>query len=405
MKNQRRAFQAAGVALLSAISSAEGHDLNASGTCAPLNLPIAQVTAPPTQYIDFCRLNPGHCNMTGPTILYWTAPVRQTVDRVNRAVNSEVVFVPDPEWQGEEEVWSYPVNGRGDCEDFALEKRRRLVEFGLPRASMTMAIAHHKAKLSSHAVLLLETTGGTLVLDNMSDEIGCWGRVQLNYESRERPDGRWSRFDQSFWNFEPATIAGMWGHSCRATAEVERHGTARKITAHAQQQLFAGIQAEASRASLVGAPEGSLNGLLTAIATWLSFNLGLPAIYENPQVRFLPQEEIAAMHLANLAPERWNYTAADGSRDKVVSAYSTLSRTILLQDTWIGKNPAELSILVHEMVHHLQTVGGRKYECAATREKAAYEAQALALAQFGRTLKEEFGIDEMTLLARTTCSP
>jgi predicted transglutaminase-like cysteine proteinase len=82
-----------------------------------------------------------------------------------------------------------------------------LVEFGLPRASMTMAIAHHKAKLSSHAVLLAETSDGTFVLDNMSDGIRCWSDAQLNYESRERPDGQWARFDQSKWTFETTSLA------------------------------------------------------------------------------------------------------------------------------------------------------------------------------------------------------
>jgi len=151
--------------------------------------------------------------------------------------------------------------------------------------------------------------------------------------------------------------------------------------------------------------EGSLEGLLTAIVTWLSANLDLPAVYDHPRVAFAPQREITAMHLAAADAETWSEVLADGSRNEIVSVYSTASRTIFLQDNWTGTSAAELSILVHEMVHHLQTVGGLRYACPAARERPAYKAQALALAQFGTSLKEAFGIDEMTLLVRTTCVP
>ena len=37
----------------------------------------------------------------------------------------------DMEMWGREEVWSYP-EGIGDCEDYALEKRRQLMALGVP---------------------------------------------------------------------------------------------------------------------------------------------------------------------------------------------------------------------------------------------------------------------------------
>ena len=55
------------------------------------------------------------------------------------------------------------------------------------------------------------------------------------------------------------------------------------------------------------------------------------------------------------------------------------------------------------MVHHLQNVGGLKYECPQAREKPAYRAQSQWLGLFGRNLADEFEIDRMTLLVRTSC--
>lgn len=70
---------------------------------------------------------------------------------------------------------------------------------------------------------------------------------------------------------------------------------------------------------------------------------------------------------------------------------------------WTGKSPADVSVLVHEMVHHVQNVAGLKYACPEEREKPAYDAQNQWLALFGRKVTEEFELDPMTLLVRTNC--
>lgn len=167
--------------------------------CSRLNLPEQLVGPPPMAYVEFCESNPGHCEMSGVQSQIWTPSLTEILSHVNQEVNAEIRYVPDLEWTGDEDRWSYPVKGAGDCEDFALEKRRRLVEAGLPRAAMTMAIAHHRTDGFSHAVLLIETTRGSFVLDQLSAEINCWKDSPFDFEARERPDGQWTRFDQSRW--------------------------------------------------------------------------------------------------------------------------------------------------------------------------------------------------------------
>jgi hypothetical protein len=137
-----------------------------------------------------------------------------------------------------------------------------------------------------------------------------------------------------------------------------------------------------------------VNALLTAIVTWLSINFGLPAIYDHPTIELSPAARIAEI--------RYGVGNSIGSRE-VVAIYDDAKKEILLPDTWTGKIPADLSILVHEMVHHLQNVGGLKYECPASREKLAYAAQNAWLGLFGQNLSAEFKLDPMTLKLATRC--
>jgi hypothetical protein len=88
---------------------------------------------------------------------------------------------------------------------------------------------------------------------------------------------------------------------------------------------------------------------------------------------------------------------------EVVSLYSNETKTIYLLDGWKGKTPGELSMLVHEMVHHLQSVGQIKFACPQEREKLAYKAQDDWLGLFGRDLMQDFQIDPFSLLVKTNC--
>lgn len=121
-----------------------------------------------------------------------------------------------------------------------------------------------------------------------------------------------------------------------------------------------------------------MEAALTTIAVWLSFNLMLPPIYEHPHVEF-------------------------ASLSRLEAFYDDKTRTIFLPKGWTGRSSAELSVLVHEMVHHVQNVAGLTYACPEEREKIAYAAQRQWLALFGRDLMRDFKIDPMTLLVRTNC--
>ncbi len=136
--------------------------------------------------------------------------------------------------------------------------------------------------------------------------------------------------------------------------------------------------------------------LLTAIVTWLSINFGLPATDDHPAIEFRSASQIADSRYGTMQRHM---------QPEIIAAYDDATRTILLPDDWAANTPADLSILVHEMVHHLQNVAKLQYECPASREKDAYRAQEAWLRLFGRSLLSEFEIDRMTLKLTTECMP
>ena len=146
--------------------------------------------------------------------------------------------------------------------------------------------------------------------------------------------------------------------------------------------------------------------LLTAIVTWLSLNVGLPATAELPRVERVPPAKLAAIRYRGSGSERISAShrhEARGGAIDLEAVYDDTTRTIYLRETWTGATPAEVSVLVHEMAHHLQNVAGLKYECPQAREELAYRAQDRWLARSGRSLAKEFKLDPMTLLVRTRC--
>lgn len=140
--------------------------------------------------------------MTGPEAIQLSSASRQVVIQINTLVNHDVIFALDSEQYNKEEYWNYPKSGWGDCEDKALEKRYRLVEKGVPRSTLRLAVAFHKKLLHSHCLLTFETTEGTYVLDSFTDEVKIWHQAPYNFEMRERNDGKWERFDQGVWSYQ-----------------------------------------------------------------------------------------------------------------------------------------------------------------------------------------------------------
>jgi hypothetical protein len=151
----------------------------------------------------------------------------------------------------------------------------------------------------------------------------------------------------------------------------------------------------------------SEQALLAAIEKWLSSQFDFPDIQEHPRIEFVPSAKIVSLRVSSLLSDPSAEIASDdqgspGQYD-TLAIYQDATRTIYLPEGWTGSTAAELSVLVHEVVHHFQNVLGLKYECMQEREKLAYIAQDRWLAQFGHTLESAFHIDAFSLLVKTRC--
>ena len=91
------------------------------------------------------------------------------LDNINRAVNREIAPATDIEIYGQAEYWTIPTT-RGDCEDYALLKRKRLIARGWPASSLLMTVVRDE-KGEGHAVLTARTVQGDFILDNKIDEV------------------------------------------------------------------------------------------------------------------------------------------------------------------------------------------------------------------------------------------
>jgi hypothetical protein len=176
--------------------------------------------------------------------------------------------------------------------------------------------------------------------------------------------------------------------------------------AHAQSEA-----ATTNLAAFTGQPAAAPTPeLLTQIAKWLTQNFELQPAAEHPKIEIVSPARMATVRFRGLTSNRPANVAAEAGRSappefgqEVYALYDDVTRVIYLHQHWTGANPADVSVLVHEMVHHLQNAAGVKFTCPQEREKDAYAAQRAWLSLFNRTLEQEFEIDPMTVLVRTNC--
>lgn len=165
----------------------------------------------------------------------------------------------------------------------------------------------------------------------------------------------------------------------------------------------------AQEAASPPADSDRIRSLVDEILAWLSADMELPLANQPPRIAFVSNEKIASLRYKRFPGEVPQPVVASNERTpgavepEIVAVYVDDEQTVYLPVGWAGDTPTEVSVLVHELVHHLQNLASEKFACPQAREKAAYAAQERWLARSGRTLQGEFEIDPMTLLVRTSC--
>ncbi|MBC2771380.1 transglutaminase-like cysteine peptidase [Rhizobium sp. AQ_MP] len=189
MKNGSRAIKAL---IIAVAVLAPAH----AGLSAPQSLRsmiTGAVTSQPIGHYEFCKALPDECNVrTRPTLPPKVTDHGWTVIRdINASVNHAIVPMTDMEIYGREEVWAYPVDV-GDCEDFVLLKRKKLMAAGFKAADLLITVVR-KPDGEGHAVLTVRTQSGDFVLDNLNDDVKLWSETRYAFLKRQSStdSGRW----------------------------------------------------------------------------------------------------------------------------------------------------------------------------------------------------------------------
>ena len=157
----------------------------------PTYVSVGNQARPPIGWVEFCNRTPDECvvDESQPEILPLTDELAVLLTSVNLTVNRALIPVTDQNHWGLLDLWGYPTDGMGDCEDYQLLKRRMLAERGLSRRALLMTVVIDETN-AGHAVLTVRTDHGDFILDNKTDAIRPWRRTGYSFIKRAGQDGQ-----------------------------------------------------------------------------------------------------------------------------------------------------------------------------------------------------------------------
>jgi len=160
----------------------------------PIYVSVGSTARPPIGWVEFCNEYPTDCatKPSAPRDVVLSSKAWKDLVRVNKWVNDTIKPVTDLEHWGVVEKWSYPDDGKGDCEDYVLLKRRMLIEAGWPREALLITVVRDK-KGEGHAVLTVKTDKGDFILDNQEEHVLLWSDTGYRFVKRQ------SQHDPNVW--------------------------------------------------------------------------------------------------------------------------------------------------------------------------------------------------------------
>jgi predicted transglutaminase-like cysteine proteinase len=134
----------------------------------------AAPTLAPFQHVRFCLRYPSDCK-SAPTEdkrIDLNTETRELLKRVNRSVNASIFPISKSYGSNLADAWTIAPEV-GDCNDYAVTKRHQLLENGLPSAALRLSVVKTASGIG-HLVLVVVTTKGDIVMDEVTDVILPW---------------------------------------------------------------------------------------------------------------------------------------------------------------------------------------------------------------------------------------
>lgn len=148
-------------------------------------LPLRAAVSAPGGAAGLCGTYPWAC-AAGTSKAAFGAAQMEVVVKVNRAANTAIRPVADLVQYHVAEKWTMPTARGGDCEDFALYKKAKLMEAGVSPDRLLLATVLDR-KGGSHAVLVLRTDTADLVLDNLRSAVKRWDETGYTFLRMQDP--------------------------------------------------------------------------------------------------------------------------------------------------------------------------------------------------------------------------
>ena len=147
--------------------------------------PVTGETSIPVGHADFCKRYPNECGVNATVVedVHLGTDNWQQLLSVNTYFNTTIVPETDEQLYHVAEFWTYP-HGYGDCEDIALAKRKQLIADGWPVSALLMTVAK-EGNGEGHAVLMVRTDRGDLILDNQDSTIRDWRDSPYHFLKRQ----------------------------------------------------------------------------------------------------------------------------------------------------------------------------------------------------------------------------
>jgi predicted transglutaminase-like cysteine proteinase len=147
----------------------------------------------PFQHVRFCLRYPDDCksNVTENERIDLSDDTLKLLDHVNRDVNAAINPIAKGYGSNVQDGWTISPS-MGDCNDYAVTKRHELLQNGLPAKALRLSVVQTASGIG-HLVLVVVTTKGNLVLDNLTETIRSWQNTNYRWLKIQ------SAMDARFW--------------------------------------------------------------------------------------------------------------------------------------------------------------------------------------------------------------
>src|SRR6266849_5695587 len=153
----------------------------------------ASPTLAPFQHVRFCLRYPSDCKSdpTGNERIDLSTENAELLNRINRDVNAQINPIAKNYGRDLQDGWTI-APAMGDCNDYAVTKRHALLQSGLPARALRLSVVKTATGIG-HLVLVVVTTKGELILDNLTEAIRPWQSTDYHWLKIQ------SASDARFW--------------------------------------------------------------------------------------------------------------------------------------------------------------------------------------------------------------